>query len=444
MPIEKVNITDDQNAETNVDWLATGERMTEDNLNRPVKQVAQVLNNAIDDIESEFANLTIGTSNALQQEITDRTNADNVLEEKIDTEIATRKDDVAYLSNIARAGKNALNLNPYFDLGFDHWVYEHGIYPEPYVTKTDDGNAIFANGWTTLRYVHKIPIKRDRTYKVRVTVKSTGSLHSRMYAGVACYDKDGIEETLPRGRRWCATDFETQVPSDGYWHVYEGTITGTGSSTDQHTFGSTTVYVSPIIIVNFEQGTAAAVIIEEVGIEDITEVIMEVRREKISRTIADNSLQAAINLINTNGLPASIINTIDQFTYSDSGNVQDVLDDLDHAINEIVTKKAVYVSGSKVITNNDTRNTRWETASSLYNNTDINYVNIYPPNGYTMSNLKAFIASPRLINFGGTVNSDDTLFCYWLARDNYIRVVCNNTENRGSASINYLAIWRKD
>lgn len=134
MPIEKVNTTDIQSDETNVDWLATGERMTEENLNRPVKQVAEVLNNAIDDIESEFANLTVGTSNALQQEIADRTaadvaeeaarinadnaeqtariNADNLLQSNIDTEIQNRTNaDNTLQANIDAEIQNRTNAD---------------------------------------------------------------------------------------------------------------------------------------------------------------------------------------------------------------------------------------------------------------------------------------------------------------------------------------------
>lgn len=445
MPIEKVNTTDIQSDETNVDWLATGERMTEENLNRPVKQVAEVLNNAIDDIESEFANLTVGTSNALQEEIADRTsaddaeqtariNADNALQSNIDAEIqnrtnvdnALRADIDAEIDNriaaddneraariaadnhltyIAATGKNALNLNPYFDRGEEHYIFPRVAGRELYTPGATGSKALKLSGNNSITYAHKIPIDTSKVYKVHARVKSIGATGARVYAGVATYDKDGnVETTTPGAHRYCAAN-NVRVPSDGTWHDYVGTITGRGNS-NHNQFRHTSKYASPVLLVNYDQDDSYVIIVDELSIEDITEV----KR-------ADDLLTSRLD-----------------------------------------RERIVCTNGYKVITNRYTRK-GGETASSVFNNDEVNYVDIYPPDGYSIGDLKGFIASPRTIHFAGTVNSDDSLFCWWkvvpgrnklipyagaVYLPGHIRVICNNTENRGDSSINYLAIWRKD
>lgn len=72
-----------------------------------------------------------------------------------------------------------------------------------------------------------------------------------------------------------------------------------------------------------------------------------------------------------------------------------------------------------------------------------NYAEIFPPSGYTMAHLKAFIPSMAKIAFSGNVNSDDTMWCNYQVGSDRIRVTCNNSESRESSKINYLAIWKK-
>ena len=79
-----------------------------------------------------------------------------------------------------------------------------------------------------------------------------------------------------------------------------------------------------------------------------------------------------------------------------------------------------------------------------------NYVDIYPPSGFTMSHLLGFVASSSVIAFRGDVNGDDYMWCRRKLYSNKIRVICANSENRNLAGysdcasfINYLAIWRK-
>lgn len=85
-----------------------------------------------------------------------------------------------------------------------------------------------------------------------------------------------------------------------------------------------------------------------------------------------------------------------------------------------------------------------------FNDWDHNYVIIRPPSGYTMAHYVGFTASAAIVNFGGDVDGNDSLWCRWRreSTNGYIRVICANSENRGDASgvgsyINYMAIWIK-
>ena len=78
-----------------------------------------------------------------------------------------------------------------------------------------------------------------------------------------------------------------------------------------------------------------------------------------------------------------------------------------------------------------------------YDGTGNNYTDIYPPSGYSMSHLAGFIASIGVVHYAGGVNGDDSIWLKAHYYSNRVRVVCNNSENRSSSQINYLAIWRK-
>lgn len=72
-----------------------------------------------------------------------------------------------------------------------------------------------------------------------------------------------------------------------------------------------------------------------------------------------------------------------------------------------------------------------------------NYVYVTPPADYTMANLAGFMPSISQIDFGGDVDSNDTLWCKYRLESNRITIICNNSENRGASKINYMAIWIK-
>jgi len=68
---------------------------------------------------------------------------------------------------------------------------------------------------------------------------------------------------------------------------------------------------------------------------------------------------------------------------------------------------------------------------------------VYPPSGYSMSNLVAFIPSIRTIHYNGDVDNNDSMYCYWGKENSRIKVTCYNTEQRANPQANWLAVWRK-
>jgi len=72
---------------------------------------------------------------------------------------------------------------------------------------------------------------------------------------------------------------------------------------------------------------------------------------------------------------------------------------------------------------------------------NLNYFDLPPPVGKTVSNLVAFIPSIHAIYYSGDVNSDDSLHCQWQVVGANIRVWVFNTEQRSAPSAQYLAVW---
>jgi len=72
-----------------------------------------------------------------------------------------------------------------------------------------------------------------------------------------------------------------------------------------------------------------------------------------------------------------------------------------------------------------------------------NHFDVYPPGGYTMAHLAAFIPSIHVIHFAGGVNGDDSMVCTWSNLGDRIRVYVQNTEQRSTPAANWLAIWRR-
>ena len=118
-------------------------------------------------------------------------------------------------------------------------------------------------------------------------------------------------------------------------------------------------------------------------------------------------------------------------------------------VNAAGGNQAAFVYGNKVYAHNTITFTSGQTSAVGFTNqvgsfnNNSNYFDVFPPSGYTMGNLLAFIPSIRVIHFAGNVNSDDSLRCTWTELSNRVRVYVQNTEQRSTPSGNWLAIWRR-
>ena len=66
---------------------------------------------------------------------------------------------------------------------------------------------------------------------------------------------------------------------------------------------------------------------------------------------------------------------------------------------------------------------------------------VYPPAGKAMGQLIGFIPSSRTIYFAGGVDGNDSLICYYTVQASAIQVICYNSEQRDTPTVNWMAIW---
>lgn len=78
---------------------------------------------------------------------------------------------------------------------------------------------------------------------------------------------------------------------------------------------------------------------------------------------------------------------------------------------------------------------------ALQTNFNFNYVDVVPPAGKTMANLKGFMASSSFTHFSGDVNGDDRMWCRWQIEATKIRIICGNSEINATPRVNWMAIW---
>ena len=71
-----------------------------------------------------------------------------------------------------------------------------------------------------------------------------------------------------------------------------------------------------------------------------------------------------------------------------------------------------------------------------------NYFDVFPPAGFNMTNLQGFMASLSKIYSAGNVNSDDQIRTEWAVQGDRIRVWVQNSEQRQTPAVNYIAFWR--
>ncbi|MEI4195237.1 hypothetical protein [Roseovarius sp. E0-M6] len=147
-------------------------------------------------------------------------------------------------------------------------------------------------------YGTKIPVSRDRIYRVKARVKNNSfSGVTRIFLGVATFDGNGdLETALPGSHRYC-TAINTAVPNDGEWHEFEGVITGGGNSTHNE-FRPTTAFAAPMFIANYAL-PGQKTYIDYLSIEDITEAKAEADRVEQVAVDGDTALAGDISSLTT-------------------------------------------------------------------------------------------------------------------------------------------------
>ena len=67
---------------------------------------------------------------------------------------------------------------------------------------------------------------------------------------------------------------------------------------------------------------------------------------------------------------------------------------------------------------------------------------MFPPAGYAMSDLEAFLPSINIIHFAGGVDGNDSIKCNHRVLGDRIRVNVQGTEQRSKPAASYIAVWR--
>ena len=70
-----------------------------------------------------------------------------------------------------------------------------------------------------------------------------------------------------------------------------------------------------------------------------------------------------------------------------------------------------------------------------------NYIDVFPPTGKDMTNLKGVMASHAYIQFDGNVDDNDIMWCRWQIQATKVRIICGAIELEAAAKVNWITIW---
>jgi uncharacterized protein YjbJ (UPF0337 family) len=135
------------------------------------------------------------------------------------------------------------------------------------------------------------------------------------------------------------------------------------------------------------------------------------------------------------------VDNLDDGVITTEGAVKRYVDDrvttINNAINTVNSRVPIFYRDNRYVqmVTGHTYNKGW---GDGYNS----HVDIYPPAGFTMSQLVYFSVSPSWIMFSGDVNGDDTLSCVAYDYGSYIRCFCGNSEQRGYGTIAFYGLWK--
>lgn len=85
----------------------------------------------------------------------------------------------------------------------------------------------------------------------------------------------------------------------------------------------------------------------------------------------------------------------------------------------------------------------WTSWGNYSNDFTKNYLDIFPPSGYTMANLHGVVPSIAFIAYAGDVDDNDIIWCLSRVQSDRVRIICGSFEQRTAAAVNYVAIWIK-
>ena len=135
------------------------------------------------------------------------------------------------------------------------------------------------------------------------------------------------------------------------------------------------------------------------------------------------------------------VDNLDDGVITTEGAVKRYVDDkvatINSAINNVNSRVPTFYRDNRYVqmVTGHTNNKGW---GDGYNS----HVDIYPPAGFSMSQLVYFSVSPSWIMFSGDVNGDDTLSCVAYDYGSYIRCFCGNSEQRGYGTIAFYGLWK--
>ena len=92
-----------------------------------------------------------------------------------------------------------------------------------------------------------------------------------------------------------------------------------------------------------------------------------------------------------------------------------------------------------VFTNGNSVEVQSSSGGNLQNNFNFNYVDVFPPPGKTMANLKSFMVSTAESWIYGDANDDS--WCKYQIQETKIRVICGCTAPQQPFKVNWMAVW---
>lgn len=190
----------------------------------------------------------------------------------------------------------ALSRNPNFQFGKEGWKAYNTASVPLWDTVTVEagvtgGKALKFSG-SNLWFMsdNMIPVDTNRTYKMTIRVKAEGGL-TRIYAGAITYDANGDLITGGAGshRYFCANSRHIYAV-DG-WVTITGTITGEGNNHGD--FRPGTSLIRPVVILQYNDSTATAALIDEITFEDVEESTIAAGHASAASTSASSAAASA-------------------------------------------------------------------------------------------------------------------------------------------------------